>query len=366
MKRIHPLARKSGLTLIVLAAFSTLVWFRLNGLPDHDNIAAAGAGPQSSVLEVQGMVVRPELFRETIQSTGNVMADMEIYVQPEASGRITGIYFTEDSEVREGDLLVRLNDAELRQEKRRISYQINLARIREQRQKELLSRNAIAQDDYDVALNELRTLEAQQDRVQAQIDKMEIRAPFDGWIGLREVHPGSYVSPQTVVSSLQKLDPLKIEFSIPERFRPSVRQGQNIRFQVEGSDMWRNGTVYAVQPRVDRQTRTVRIRARASNPGYLVFPGSFARVELDLRDVPDALLVPSEALVPEISGYKVFVLSEGRVEERVVGTGTRTDRHVMIREGLVPGDTVITTGLLQIRPGMPVNVRLTQREAASQ
>ncbi len=339
-----------------------LLWLRLD-------TGSGSTGPNAPVAEespdrvrVAGYVVRPEEFSETIRTTGNILADEEVYIRPEVSGRITRIHFEEDSEVEEGDLLVKLNDAELQQEKRRISYQINLARIRERRQQELLDRNAIAQEDYDIALNELNTLIAQEDGIQARIDQTEIRAPFDGIVGLKEISVGSYVSPDAVISSLQKIDPLKIEFSIPERYRASITRGQTVRFSVEGLDNNREGEVYAIQPRVDRETRTLRIRAIAPNPGLLIFPGAYARVQVDLRSVNDALLIPSEALIPELSGYHVLVYSGGRAVERPVQIGTRTDRQIVIREGLAPGDTVITTGLLQIRDGMPVSIEESRTE----
>lgn len=314
---------------------------------------------------MEGYLVEPRAFSQSLNVTGNVLADEEIQVRTEVAGRITGIYFDEDSRVRQGDLLVRLNDAELQQEKRRISYQMNLAEIKERRQKSLLDRNVIADEDYDIALNELNMLKAQHDRVQAQIDKMEIRAPFDGVIGLREVSVGSFVSPEVVITSLQNIDTVKIEFSIPERHSAAVSHGQSVRFALVGQDEERQATLYAIQPRVDTETRTLRMRARAANPGYRIVPGAFASVALDLQVQADALMVPSESLIPQIAGYHVFVYENGRAVERQVRVGTRTDREVVVLEGLAPGDTVITTGLLQIRDGMPVALGGLQSAAAA-
>ncbi len=359
---MNPALKRSLAAGVVLVIFGLLIWSRVQSGNNSSAETDAQRQGQPSALSVQGYLVDPEPFRETIFTTGNVLADEEIYIRPETSGRITGIYFDEDSEVREGDLLVKLNDSELQQELRRISYQINLARIREQRQKELLNRNAIAQEDYDMVLNELNTLKAQSDRVQDQIDKMEIRAPFDGVIGLQEVSTGSYVTPDVVISGLQKIDRVKIDFSIPERFRASVRRDQIIRFRVEGSEELLEARIYALQPRVDRDTRTLRMRAIAPNPGGLILPGAFARVEVDLSQIDEALLIPSEALVPEMTGYSVFVYEDGKARSKEVQIGTRTDRRVLIREGISARDTVITTGLLQIRDGMAVRLSNVRRE----
>ncbi len=360
---MSPSVKRSIVTGVLLLVVAFLLWYRLdssNGMEADD--PERSRQNDRSAMTVNGFVVSKEPFNETVYISGNILADEEIYVHPEISGRITAIHFEEDSEVREGDLLVKLNDADLQHERRRVSYQINLARIREQRQKELLGGNAIAQDDYDVALNELNTLIAQRDGIDAQIDKTEIHAPFDGIIGLKEISVGSNATPQSTITSLQKIDPIKIEFSIPERYRASVARGQTVRFRVEGGENENEGEIYAIQPRVDRATRTLRMRAIAPNPDFRFFPGAYARVEVDLRELEDALLIPSEALVPEITGYHVFLLSDGLVSVRAVEIGTRTDRRVVIREGLAPGDTVITTGLLQIREGMRVNVQTVEEE----
>lgn len=363
---MNTVLKRSIFTAIVLVVFGILLWFRIGaGGASQETPGAETSGEAGRGISVEGFVVRPEQFHETVYTTGNIMADEEIYVRSESSGRVTGIYFEEDSEVREGDLMLTLNVAELQQEKRRITFQINLAEIREQRQKELLERTAIAQDDYDVALNELNTLKAQRDRVQAQIDDKQIRAPFDGVVGLKEISVGSYISPETVITSLQKIDPVKVEFSIPERFQASVSRGQNVRFRVEGDENYKEGEIYAIQPRVDRETRSLRMRAIAPNPDFRILPGAFARVEVDLSVIEDALLIPSEALIPEITGYKVFVYSNGNVTERNVQIGTRTDRQVMIREGLNPQDTVITTGLLQLRDNMAVHLDGTTDELSA-
>ncbi len=364
---MNPILRRSIVSITAIAVIAVLLWLRL--VPGEGS--ASGQQGQSTQQEqpgvsVDGYIVQPEVFRETVYTTGNILADEEITVRPEASGRITAIHFREDSEVLQGDLLVKLNDAELQEEKNRITFQINLAEIRENRQKELLERSAIAQDDYDMALNELNTLKAQRNRVQAQIDKMEIRAPFNGVIGLKEVSVGSFVSPEVVITTLQKIDPVKVEFSVPERYRASVQRGQKVRFRVEGDEEYQEGEVYAMQPRIDHETRSLRIRALAPNPGNLIFPGAFARVEVDLSEIDNALLIPSVALVPEITGYKVFVFNDGRVTERPVQIGTRTDRRVQILEGLAAGDTVITTGLHQIREGMAVRLDDVTTEATSE
>ncbi|MBP1654231.1 MAG: hypothetical protein H6Q28_787, partial [Bacteroidetes bacterium] len=180
--------------------------------------------------------------------------------------------------------------------------------------------------------------------------------PFDGIIGLRYVSEGSYVSPQTRIASLQRTSSLKIDFSVPERYAGIVKPGQTIYFHVAGSDERATGAIYAVEPKIDPSTRTVMIRARAANPEGKLAPGAFAEVELVLREIPDAVMIPSQALVPDIEGHKVYVVEGGVARVRRVEIGLRTERDVQIVNGLRAADTVITTGILQLVPGAPVRI----------
>ncbi|MBP1678309.1 MAG: hypothetical protein H6Q29_220, partial [Bacteroidetes bacterium] len=210
--------------------------------------------------------------------------------------------------------------------------------------------------DYDVALNELNAIRGEVQLIQARILKTELRAPFDGIIGLRYVSEGSYVSPQTRIASLQRTSSLKIDFSVPERYAGIVKPGQTIYFHVAGSDERATGAIYAVEPKIDPSTRTVMIRARAANPEGKLAPGAFAEVELVLREIPDAVMIPSQALVPDIEGHKVYVVEGGVTGVRRVEIGLRTEKDVQIVNGLRAADTVITTGILQLVPGAPVRI----------
>lgn len=307
-------------------------------------------------LAVRAMVLEPQSFDNNIRATGTVLADEDVVLRPEVSGRVTGLYFREGDRVSEGDLMVKINDSELQAELRRAEYRRNLAKLREERLASLIERNATAQDEYDVALNELNVFEAEIQLINARIEQTEIRAPFDGIIGLRSVSTGSYITPSSYIAEIQKVNPVKVDFSIPERYSSLVSRDQRFNFRREGSQQEYVGNVYAIQPRIEQDTRTLRLRGIAKNDDQLILPGAFVEVQIPMRSVEDALLVPSEAIIPEMGGQSVFVFHNGKAQRRQVEIGIRTERRVHVTDGLSPGDTLLTTGMLQLRPNMDVRI----------
>lgn len=300
--------------------------------------------------------MEPQTFENRISSTGTVVADESVSLQSEVAGRVTGIFFTEGELVEAGRLLVKINDADLQAELRRAEYRRNLAEIRERRVASLIERNATAQQEYDVALNELNVVKADIDLINARIAQTEIRAPFDGIIGLRAISPGSYITPATYITEIQKVNRVKVDFSVPERFSGMITQGQAFRFNRQGSENTYNGEVYAIQPRIEPNTRTLRLRGIANNDDNVLLPGAFVEVNLALRAIDAALMAPSEAIIPEMGGQSVYLYRNGKAERRQVEIGIRTDQRVHITDGVVAGDTLLTTGMLQLRPGMDVRI----------
>lgn len=307
-------------------------------------------------LSVRAHIITTSEFTNRIFSTGTVRADEEVMLRPEVSGRITDIFFIEGAKVRKGELLLKINDAELQAQLRRARYRENLAKIREERTKNLIQRNAIAQEEYDIALNELNVVKAEIELIQAQIELTEIRAPFDGVVGLKYVSLGALVTPNTDIASFQNIDRVKIDFSVPERHASSVRTGQRFTFNRQGSDEIYTGTVYAVQPRIDTQTRTLSIRGVSTNPNNVILPGAFVEINYNLDTVSNAIMIPTEAIIPVMGGQNVLLYRNGRAQAVPVQIGSRTEVNVLITDGVVPGDTLITTGVLQLRSGMPVRI----------
>lgn len=307
-------------------------------------------------LSVKAYVVRPQKLENKVLVTGTVLANEEIEIRSEISGKIEEIFFNEGSRVKKGDILVKVDDSELQAQLLKTQYQKKLAEEKEYRQRMLLEKEAISKQEYDIALTELNTLGAEIQLIKARIDKTEIRAPFDGVIGLRYVSEGSYISPSVKISTLQDIDTLKLEFAIPEKYMKLVNVGDRVNFKVQGPDKRYSAVIYAVDPKVDPATRTLQVRAIFPNKNYEILPGSFAEVEVILEEIPNAILIPSEAVIPSAEGSKVFVYNDGKAFERKVETGIRTERFIQIKSGLNPGDTVLTTGLLQVKSGFKVRI----------
>lgn len=314
-------------------------------------------GPaQLGPLPVQAHIIKYEVLDNKVLTTGTVLANEEVELKSEVSGKITKILFREGSYVNAGELLVKINDADLQAQLQSAKSRLELQKDTEYRQRQLLQKEAISQEDYDMTANQLQVNEAEVELIKAQIDKTEIRAPFSGIIGLRNVSEGSFVNNSTVIASLQNINPVKIDFSIPERYSAIVKTGDEVNFTITGSNKKFTAKIYAIEPKIDPVTRTLQIRALCSNAGREILPGSFANIELVLMKIDNAILIPSEALIPDISGQKVFIYRDGKAIPQQVETGTRTDKNVQLTAGVSVGDTIITSGMLQIRPGIPVTI----------
>lgn len=312
-----------------------------------------GNNPTAS-LPVNVIEVRTERLENNINITGTVIPNEMVSLRPEISGLVDRISFQEGQFVKKGTPLLYLNDDELRAQADRLNYTKKLFEGQENRQRQLLEREAISQEEYDVALNQFNTNLADIQLIDAQLRKTIIRAPFDGVLGLRQVSEGSFISSADPIVSVVNIDPIKLEFSVPERYANKVKNGSEIVFSsnaVEGSAV---GKVFAIEPNIDAATRTLRIRANSPNKDRQYLPGMFVRVSLNLDVEENALMVPAESLIPELDGYKVYVVRDGLVEEAKVTIGTRTERKVQILDGIREGDLVLTTGVLQVRTGMAV------------
>lgn len=226
----------------------------------------------------------------------------------------------------------------------------------------LLKREGISQELYDNVLNELNIQEAEIQIIKAQITKTEIHAPFDGAIGLKSVSEGSFISPDTKVASLQNLSFLKIDFSIPEKYSNLIKTGSPVTFTIQGDNKKYSASVYAIEPKIDPVSRTLQIRAITKNSNSRLRPGSFAKVELILQTIPEAIMIPTEALWQDIKGARVYVNNNSKAQLKPVELGIRKDKTIQITKGLSIGDTVITTGLMQIKQGVPVKIVLISND----
>ncbi len=302
------------------------------------------------------MIMQPERLENSLTSSGNVLANEEVEIRSEVQGKISRIVFKEGSRVKKGQLLVKIEDSELQARSLQAQSRRKLAEDNEYRMRMQLKIEAVSQKDYDQALNELNLAKAESQLLRAQLDKTELRAPFGGVVGLKQVSDGAFVSPTTLIASLQEIDPVKVDFTIPGKYAGMVKAGQPVNFTIQGSETRHQGKVYAVDPRIDPQSRTLRLRALCPNPGGRILPGAFATIEMPLQTLESALLVPTQAISADARGTKVFLFKAGKAEPRPVQAGLRTDSVVQIMGGLIAGDTVITSGIIQIRPGSAVTL----------
>jgi len=316
----------------------------------------SGRPENNAVLSISAHIIKPEILENNVNTTGTILANEEVELRSEISGKIVKILFREGSSVNKGELLVKINDEELKAQLERARYRLKLLQDREYRQRILLEREAISREDYDVSLNELNVAKSEIDLVNAQLNKTELRAPFSGRIGLKSVSEGSFVTNSTVIVTLQNINPVKIDFSIPEKYSLQVQKGDRVHFSITGSDEVFSGEIYAIEPKIDPVTRTLKIRAVYHNINGKILPGSFANINLVLRKINDAVMVPTQSVIPELKGQKIFIFKNGIAIPVNIETGLRKAEIIQVTKGLSVGDTVITSGILQIKPNMPVKI----------
>ncbi|HEX6790747.1 MAG TPA: efflux RND transporter periplasmic adaptor subunit [Candidatus Krumholzibacteria bacterium] len=343
----------AGLVLVVLVAGKfamdsgrPAVSARGGGRPGG---GAGGATP------VKVTVLASEKLADRITSVGTILANERVDVRSEISGRVVAIPFKEGERVKKGALLVKIDDSELRARLARSQSELDIAKKEAARQEELFRGKVASQREYDSAESNLSVAQAEHDLILAQIAKTDIRAPFGGMVGLRSVSEGGYVTPTTPITTLLDDHPVKIDFTVPERFAGNVKKGDVIHFTVEGNRRVFDGTVYALESNIDPETRTLGVRATSPNTDGALVPGAFAEVDV-LMPERQAVTVPAFALVPELGGQKVFLFRGGKAEARPVKTGLRTEERVEIVDGVSAGDTLITSGILQLKTGAPVTL----------
>jgi len=345
-------------SFLVIASLATLVCSCESKQDNKPN--AGGLQQRSGPLPVEAMVVQPTRISESVEVTGTVLPYESTDIRPEISGRLTGLYIQEGSAVQKGVLLAKLFDADLQAQLRKLQVQLQIAQKTEERQRELLRINGISQQDYDLSLLAVNNLQADIQLTKVNIGRTEIRAPYAGTIGLRQVSPGAYVSPANILATISQISDLRIEFSIPEKYGSEVSTGMEVRFSVEGSSELYSARVSAKESRVEESTRNQVIRAIIADVDKYLVPGSFAKVRIILGQNEDAIMIPTQAIIPVARGKEIVVLQGTGVEFRSITTGIRDSARVQVLEGLAKGDTIITTGLMFMRKDSKVKVTRIQ------
>jgi membrane fusion protein (multidrug efflux system) len=334
--------------VILIATFA----FLLTACGGKKKKQAAAATPprQQQVLKVDAYIVTTQPFAENIEVPGSIIANEGTEIHPEVSGRIVALNVAEGKYVSRGTLLAKLYDGDLQAQLKKVMVQLDIAKKTEERQAQLLKIQGISQQDYDLSLLQVNNLRADIDIIRTSISKTEIRAPFSGKLGLKNISPGAYVTPTTIIAVINQVDQLKLDFTIPEKYTSQVKVGQIVHFSYEGSPAKFAAKVTATESSVAENTRSLMVRAIVQNKDAGLLPGAFAKVELDFDPNPNAILIPTQAVLPQARGKKVIVFNGGVAKFREIETGARDSARIQVIKGLQAGDTIVTTGLLSIRP----------------
>ncbi len=344
---------RSILYLVLIVAGLLLIKFLFfpgnkdEELPKTGN-TKGNATPPSNVT---GFIVKPSPVNNKLYVSGNVLANESVELRPEIAGKVISISFKEGESVKSGQLLLKIEDADLLAQLRKVQAQLKLAYDKMNRMQEIFNVQGVSREEFDAAENAYKSLQADEEILKVQIGRTEIRAPFDGVVGLRNVSKGSFIMQDQVVAGIQQLDPVKIDFSVPERYANLIQKNIKIDFSIEGNDDHFSGTVYAIDPQINTSTRSLMVRAKADNPRNKITPGAFARVEILLDKIENALMIPTQAIVPVLKGQQVYVSKDGKAVSTPVEIGVRQDKFVQVTKGIQAGDTIVTTGVMGLRPG---------------
>lgn len=324
----------------------------------------AGARRQQGPLTVDGFIVRQSSISENIEVPGSLLPFEETQIRSEVGGRIVVLNIQEGDVVSQGSMMVKLFDKDLQAQLKKLKVQLEIKEKTQERSAELLKINGISQQDYDLSELDVENLRADIEATQIAISKTEIRAPYNGRVGLRNISLGSYISPTDIITTLRQVNNLKLEFSVPEKYAKEIVKGYKVSFRVDGGEQDHNATVMATENSVDQSTRTLRVRALVNEKHPELVPGVFAKVNLQLGKNDKALLVPSQAIIPAARNKQVILFRKDSALYTVVETGIRDSAFVEVTKGLKVGDTVVTTGLMAIRPN--AKIKITRVTATAQ
>ena len=347
--------RMVGVSVIVLA-------FSSCNSKKEPQTSGGGARRPQGILQVDGFVVRERPISEKIEVPGSLFPFEETQLRAEVGGRVVQLNIQEGGNVAKGTVLVKLFDQDLQAQLKKLQVQLQIKDKTQERSAELLKINGISQQDYDLSALDVENLKADIEATRIAISKTEIRAPYNGRVGLRNFSLGSYVSPNDIITTIRQVDRLKLEFSVPEKYAKEIVKGYSVSFRVDGGDQYHSATVIATENSVDQNTRTLRIRAQVSATHRELVPGVFAKVNLQLGKDDKALMIPTQAVIPAARNKQVILFRKDSALYTVVETGVRDSVFVQIVSGLKVGDTVVTSGLMAIRPNAKIKINQLQAQ----
>ncbi len=301
-------------------------------------------------MMVSGFIVGTHTISDNVEVPGSLLPFEETQIRAEVSGRVVQLNIPEGAVVPKGTILVRLFDQDLRAQLRKLEVQLQIAEKNEERQRELLKISGISQSDYDLSSLNVENLKADIETTKISIAKMQIRAPYEGRVGLRNVSLGAYLSANDIITVLRQDRQLKLEFSVPEKYAKNVNKGYVVQFKVDGGSGYHHATVIATESSVEQTTRTLKVRALVDEIQAELVPGIFAKVNLQLGKNDNAMLIPTQSIIPQARNKLVVICKNGLARFSVVETGVRDSTYVQILKGINIGDTIVTSGLMGLRP----------------
>lgn len=319
--------------------------------------ASTSTQQQQQSIIADALIVSTEPLSAEIEIPGTILAGETTEIHPEISGRLVQLNVREGTFVGKGALLAKLYDGDLQAQLRKLEVQLKIAEQTEDRQGQLLKIQGISQQEYDLSLLQVSNLKADIDIVREAVRKTEVRAPFSGKLGLRNISPGAFVTPATIVTTISQVSQLKIQFNVPEKYGSQLKNGQPINFMVDGSTKTFTANIIAAEVKMDENTRSLAIRALVKNSDPALIPGVFAKVSIVLGQNEDAILIPTIVVQPLGRKKLVYLYRGGKSIPADITTGVRDSSKVQVLTGLNVGDTVITTGLLFLRPGADVKLK---------
>jgi len=320
----------------------------------NQNRRARNSGGYGSALLVDAEVVKPQVFETEIKTNANLLPFEQVEIKAPVSGTILKIYIEEGQVVKKDQPIVRIDDRSWKAEIKGLKAQVLAANADLERKKELLSVQGASQQDIDEATAKVDELEAQIEQLNVNIDLANVVAPFDGKVGMRDFSVGTYLSQGQVIIELAQSWKLKVDFNLPGRYRTQVVPGKIIKV-IYGKEMIES-PIYAISPVADKNSRMINVRAVIEKNTLNFVPGDFAEVILPLNINKSALVLPTDCIVPELNKQTVFLYKNGKAVRTEVELGTRTDKQVEILQGISVGDTILTTGLLQVKDNYPVKL----------
>ena len=343
------------LTGIGIIIFSSCGSSDKKSAADKPGGSQTGQGGQQPAMVVDIFVIKPTLINEKIEVSGSLEANETTEIHPEISGRLVQLNIAEGKFVRKGALLAKIYDGDLQAQIKKLEVQLDIAKTNEERSAQLLKIQGISKSDYDASLLNVNNIRADIDITNANITKTEIRAPFDGKLGLKNISPGAFITPLTAVTTISQVDKLKLQFSVPEKYGQEIKNGQAISFTVNGSEKTFTANVLATATTIGQDTRSLMVRALVQNNDPALIPGTFANVQMILGNNPNAIMIPNGAVIPQGRKKQVFVFKDRRL---CYGYYYRRPGFCQCpgTNGIIAGDTLITSGLLFLRPGVDVKI----------